>query len=640
MVSRKSLARRCAWGTCIALSGGLLLAGGHALLAKPVASQAGEAAAVPPEAAKRAYSPPVRFANENSNLYWGNTHLHTNNSMDAISLGEATTTPEEAFRFAMGEQIVSSSGVPAKLRRPLDFLVVSDHAEFLGVLPRLAKADSATVDWQPGRRWSELLQSGDASKIESIYLQPRSAVPADLTRSIWQDVAQTADRFNNPGRFTAFIGYEWSSTPSADNLHRNVIFRDGAAKTTQILPFSALDSTDPEKLWAFLKSYEARTGGQVLAIPHNGNISNGRMFAPETFTGQPLTAAYARERARWEPVVEVTQMKGTGEAHPTLSPTDEFADFEIWDKGNFGTAPKQPWMLPYEYARPALKSGLQYEQKLGANPFKFGLVGGTDQHNGLSTTSEDNFIGQFRNSEPSPDRYSRPMARVKNIRENWRLGATGLTAVWARENTREAIFDAMKRREVYATTGSRIQLRFFGGWNYAKSDVQRPDYVHIGYEKGVPMGGDLIRRGGAKAPTFMIAAAKDPDEANLDRIQVIKGWLDAKGDAHEKIYDVALSDGRKVNPRTRKAPPVGSTVDVANATYTNSIGDPELVTVWTDPDFEPDQRAFYYVRVLEIPTPRWTAYDAKFFKVKMPANIPMIVQDRAFSSPIWYNPGR
>ena len=635
MAKRKMVMMHGAWVACAAISAGLLFTGGK----EPMASAASEAGSIS-NSATRPYSPPVRFANEDMNLYWGNTHLHTNNSMDAISLGGATTTPEEAFRFAMGEQIVAASGVPAKLRHPLDFLVVSDHGEYLGVLPKLAKADSAKVDWQPGQQWSEFLHSGDPKKLAEIYTQfhQRVSVPAEFTQSIWQEVAKTADRFNNPGHFTAFIGYEWSSTPNGDNLHRNVIFRDGAAKATQVTPFSALDSTDAEKLWAYLRAYEAKTGGQVLAIPHNGNISNGRMFAPETFTGQPLTAAYARERARWEPVVEVTQMKGTSEAHSTLSPTDEFADFEIWDLGNFTQTAKQPWMLPYEYARSALKSGLQYEQKLGVNPFKFGMVGGTDQHNGLTTTSEDNFIGQFRNSEPSAGRYSRAMAPVKNVRENWRLGAAGLTAVWAKENTRAAIFDAMKRREVYATTGSRIQVRVFGGWNFAKSDVLRPDYAHIGYEKGVPMGGDLMRQAGAKAPSFMIAAAKDPDDANLDRVQVIKGWLDAKGQAHEKIYDVALSGGRKVNPRTGKAPPVGNTVDIANATFTNSIGAPELATVWTDPAFDPNQRAFYYVRVLEIPKPRWTAYDAKFYGVHMPANIPMTVQDRAFSSPIWYNP--
>ncbi|MEJ7936143.1 DUF3604 domain-containing protein, partial [Sphingobium sp. AN558] len=384
MAKRKTVVMHGAWVACAAISAGLLFTGGK----EPVASAASEAGSMASSSATQPYSPPVRFANEDMNLYWGNTHLHTNNSLDAVALGGATTTPAEAFRFAMGEQIVTASGVPAKLRHPLDFLVVSDHAEFLGVLPRLAKADSTKIDWQPGREWSELLQSGDPQKLSSIYAKFHSGayVPAELTRSIWQDVATTADRFNNPGHFTAFIGYEWSSTSSGDNLHRNVIFRDGAARATQVTPFSALDSTDAEKLWAYLRAYEAKTGGQVLAIPHNGNISNGRMFAPETFTGQPLTAAYARERARWEPVVEVTQMKGTSEAHPTLSPTDEFADFEIWDLGNFTQTAKQPWMLPYEYARPALKAGLQFAQKLGVNPFKFGMVGGTDQHNGLTTT--------------------------------------------------------------------------------------------------------------------------------------------------------------------------------------------------------------------------------------------------------------
>ncbi len=359
MANRRSVGKCTAWALGAAISAGLLLAGGKALTAERGGEEAGGTAALSSDPATRPYSPPVRFANEDMNLYWGNTHLHTNNSMDAIALGGATTTPDEAFRFAMGQEIVSASGMPAKLRHPLDFLVVSDHAEFLGVLPRLAKADSATIDWQPGRQWSEFLHSGDAKKLLSIYSQFHSVVrvPAELTQSIWQDVAKTADRFNNPGHFTAFIGYEWSSTPSGDNLHRNVIFRDGAAKATQIVPFSALDGTDAEKLWAFLRAYEVKTGGQALAIPHNGNISNGRMFAPETFGGQPLTAAYARERARWEPVVEVAQIKGTSEAHPTLSPTDEFADFEIWDLGNFTATAKQPWMLPYEYARLALKAG-------------------------------------------------------------------------------------------------------------------------------------------------------------------------------------------------------------------------------------------------------------------------------------------
>ncbi|WP_340318290.1 DUF3604 domain-containing protein [Rhizorhabdus argentea] len=642
------LVLRCGkWATLAAVSGGLLLVGGKALLAEPkeaVVDVANSAKADP--FASTPYSPPVRFAKENTNLYWGDTHLHTSYSADAFGLGNFTVGPEEAYRLARGEEVSSTSGLRAKLRRPLDFLVVSDHAEYIGVFPRLAKGGSTEGVWEQGKRWSDLLKAGDVKTAMNEFFQilraggASSPEPAALVKSIWQDVVRNADRFNDPGHFTALIGYEWSSTPSGDNLHRNVIFRDGADKVMQVVPFSSLDSTDPEKLWAYLKAYEARTGGQVLAIPHNGNLSNGRMFLPQTFSGQPFTASYARDRARWEPVYEVSQTKGTSETHPTLSPTDEFAGFELWDTTNVqGSVRKTPAMLQYEYARKALKDGLRFEQKLGVNPFKFGMIGSTDSHTGLSTTAEDNFMGKLPNSEPSARRYALPLVQTtKETEWNWQIGASGLAAVWAKENTREAIFDAIRRREVYATTGSRIQLRVFGGWNFAKSDVMRPDYVHIGYERGVPMGGDLTRSRAAKAPVFMIAAAKDPDDANLDRAQVIKGWVDAKGETHEKIYDVALSNGRKVNPKTGKAPPVGSTVNVADASYTNSIGAPELATVWTDPDFDPNQRAFYYVRVLEIPKPRWTAYDAKFFKVKMPANIPMTVQDRAFSSPIWYNP--
>lgn len=420
-----------------------------------------------------------------------------------------------------------------------------------------------------------------------------------------------------------------------DNLHRVVLFRDGASKATRQAPFSAQDSSNPEDLWAALQRYEAATGGKVLAIPHNGNLSNARMFLPRMSDGNPFTLSYARMRARWEPVVEVTQSKGDGETHPALSPTDEFADFERWDESNIlRTARKQPGMLRYEYARTVLGEGLAQEAKLAANPFKFGMIGSTDQHTGLSTTTEDNFFGKLKESEPSPDRYRKMLATWNN----WRLSASGLTAAWARENTREAIFDAFKRREVYATTGSRIQVRLFGGWDYRESDVLRPDYATIGYRKGVPMGGDLMRAPAGKVPRFMVTASKDPDEANLDRIQIIKGWLDAKGQTHEKIYDVALSDGRKVDPRTGKAPRVGSTVNVGDASYTNTIGAPELAVVWTDPDFDPAERAFYYARVIEIPKPRWTAYDAKFFKLTMPKQVPRITQDRAYTSPIWYTP--
>ncbi|GGC16580.1 hypothetical protein GCM10011371_00010 [Novosphingobium marinum] len=422
---------------------------------------------------------------------------------------------------------------------------------------------------------------------------------------------------------------------NGDNLHRVVLFRGDAEDTTKVVPFTAQDSTDPEDLWNALAGYEAK-GARVLAIAHNGNVSNGRMFAPTRVNGQPLNARYAEMRSRWEPVYEITQVKGDGEAHPELSPTDEFADFETWDQGNIMlTRDKEPWMLQYEYARPALKEGLRHERKLGTNPFRFGIIGSTDSHTGLATAAEDNFFGKFVESEPSADRWRMKLSKINQ--ESWELGASGLAAVWAPENTREAIFDALMRRETYGTTGSRIRLRFFGGYDYVRGDIDRPDYARVGYSKGVPMGSDLARDAGGKAPSFMVHAVRDPDGPNLDRVQVVKGWLGKDGKTHEKVYDVALSDGRRVGA-DGKAPPVGNTVDIADASYRNSIGDPELATWWTDPDFDPSQPAFYYVRVLEIPRPRWTTHDMKFFGITLPDRVPRTVQDRAYSSPIWYRP--
>ncbi len=462
-----------------------------------------------------------------------------------------------------------------------------------------------------------------------------------LKRSVWDRVVDIASEYNDPGVFTAFNGYEWTSAPSGNNLHRVVIFRDGPDRVKQILPFSAFDSLDPEDLWVFLAKYEADTGGQVLAIPHNPNISNGVMFAETMSNGKRIDRAYAEMRSRWEPLLEVTQMKGDSEAHPFLSPEDEFADYETWDFGNANLPiiPKQDSMLQYEYARSALRLGIQLEQKLGANPFKFGMIGSTDNHISLSTTREDNFFGKLPSLEPREDRIND--AFVSNADGtpaalSWESPASGLAAVWARENTREALFDAMARKEVYATSGSRITVRVFGGWDFTSDEVERHDFARAGYARGVPMGGDLTNGPAGRAPSFMIRAVRDPENANLDRVQVIKGWLDGK-ETQERIYDVACSDGRAiVNRRCEK--PVGSTVDVANASFTNTIGDPLLTAHWVDPDFDPDQRAFYYVRVIEIPKPRWTAYDAKFFGIDMPDEVPMTVQDRAYTSPIWYTP--
>ncbi|WP_239806225.1 DUF3604 domain-containing protein [Croceicoccus hydrothermalis] len=586
------------------------------------------------------YSAPLREPAEN-NLYFGDLHMHTNLSPDAFLTGTRGVAPEEAYRFAMGDTITADNGMDARLRRPLDFIAITDHAEYLGVFPRLLARDDAFAQWDLGRKWLGYLKANEQAKLivdfaDAIQSRERKyRTPDRVVRSVWNDVADLADRYDRPGRFTALIGYEWTSMINGDNLHRVVLFRGDAQQAKNVLPYTAQDSTDPEDLWNALAKYEA-AGTRTLAIAHNGNVSNGRMFAPVRNNGQPLNAQYAEMRSRWEPVYEVTQVKGDGEAHPSLSPGDRFADFETWDKGNISlTAEKQEWMLPYEYARSALREGLRHERALGVNPFKFGMIGSTDTHTGLSTTQEDNFFGKFLESEPSPDRWKQKMAAV--LQESWELGASGLAAVWAPENTRASIFDALMRRETYGTTGSRIRLRFFGGYDYAPRDVDRPDYARIGYRKGVPMGGDLARAANGRAPGFMIHAVRDGDGANLDRAQVVKGWLDAEGRTHEKIYEVALSDGRRVGP-DGTVPDVGSTVDVADASYDNSIGDPELSTYWSDPDFDPDQPAFYYVRVIEIPRPRWTTYDMKYFGIQLPARVPRVVQDRAYSSPIWYHP--
>ena len=578
------------------------------------------------------------------NVYWGDTHLHTRNSADAYSLGNMNLTAADAYRFARGQEIVAHNGMPVRLRRPLDFLVVADHAEYLGGYYRFNVGDPLVVDTEAGQQWKSFLEEGDPDKLIAAFSasmqdsENNPPYPYETRRAIWTDVARTSDDYNDPGRFTAFTGYEWTSMIDGNNLHRVVVYRDGADKVAQIPPFSGQDSLDPRDLWQALANYEAATGGEVMAIPHNGNLSNGMMFPDKTVDGKRIDRGYAETRSRWEPIYEMTQVKGDAEAHPTLSPNDEFADFETWDWDNIGrTQAKEDWMLPHEYARGALKLGLNFEARLGVNPFKFGLIGSTDNHTSLATAAEDNYFGKFPESEPGTKRLTNKMANNR-LWENWRIVASGYAAVWAQENTRESLFAALKRREVYATTGTRIQVRFFGGWSFEANDVVKPAYLDVAYAKGVPMGGDLTGAPKDTAPTFIAVAAKDPDGANLDRVQIVKGWRDRKGELREKVFDVALSDGRQVNPATGKAPPVGSTVDVPDASYTNTIGAPTLATVWTDPDFDPGERAFYYVRVIEIPTPRWTAYDAKYFQVDLPDDVPMVVQDRAYTSPIWYTP--
>ena len=597
---------------------------------------------------QRVYSPYVGRAYPDR-VFFGDTHFHTKLSVDAGLVG-TTLGVDEGYRSARGEKVISNTGQPVQLIRPLDFLVITDHAEMIGLAPMIHESNPALLADPWGKWVHERFNAGPEGRMEAFRnileagtkgINPFSSDA--LVRNIWVDFVEKADTYNEPGRFTAMTGFEWSSTPKGDNFHRVVVFRDGAAKTSQTVPFSLFDSQDPEDLWKYLAGYETKSGGQVLAIPHNGNLSNGLMFADKTFSGKKLSRAYAETRMRWEPIIEVTQIKGDGEAHPLLSPEDEFADYETWDVSNIaGSAPKQQSMLQYEYARSALKLGLELGRKLGANPYKFGLSGATDTHTALATTREENFFGKYQSTEPSPDRHNGevipaddPALRIKTSQEV----ASGLTAVWARENTRGDIFDSMRRKEVYATTGTRIRVRVFAGWDFGADEVSRPDFIAQGYRRGVPMGGDLRKAPSGKAPTFMVRALRDPDGANLDRVQVIKGWLDGKGKLHERIYDVAVSDDRKIGADGRAKKPVGNTVDVATATYTNTIGDALLTAHWKDPNFDPKERAFYYVRVLEIPTPRWTTYDAAFFKIKRPDNVPATIQDRAYTSPIWYTPG-
>ncbi len=605
---------------------------------------------------KRATYSPYAGRNFPVRPFFGDTHLHTSYSMDAGAFG-ARLGPRDAYVFAKGREVTSSTGQPVKLSRPLDFLVVADHSDGMGFFPLLIGGDPSVLSYPQGRRWNEMIHSGQGATaaVEIITsfgagkitpgLLPTPGTPA--YRGAWSETIKAAEEANAPGRFTAFIGYEWTSNTGGNNLHRNVIFRDGGERASRVEPFTTqkpLGSDNPEDLWKWMTDYEAKTGGEVLAIAHNGNLSNGRMFPIVEAFGKKIDRGYAERRARWERLYEVTQIKGDGEAHPFLSPNDEFANFERWDKGNLDlTEAKKPEMLEFEYARSALKNGLLLGTKLGTNPYKFGLIGSTDSHTGLATADEDNFFGKMSSMEPERERVTKVFVRNPQTGVtimDWENSASGYAAVWATDNTRESLFDAMQRRETYATTGPRMLVRFFGGWDFAPADAKSRLPADVGYSKGVPMGGDLAAAPQGKAPTFLVAALRDPIGANLDRYQIIKGWVDKSGKVQERIYDVAWSGDRKPDPKTGKLPPVGNTVDVAEATWTNTIGSPELIAVWKDPDFDPKQPAFYYGRVIEIPTPRWTAYDAKFYGVKPDPKTPMSLQERAYTSPIWYTPKR
>ncbi|WP_439107433.1 DUF3604 domain-containing protein [Congregibacter sp.] len=602
------------------------------------------------------YSPYINTSPQRQ-VYFGDTHVHTGLSADAGGSG-TRLMPEDAYRFARGEEVHSNTGQPVRLHRPYDFFMITDHSDGMGLISDLLEGTANVIEDPSGRAYHEDFNAGGRQAADAMVrliaqfsqgetppaLRYEPGVPA--YRHVWERLVAAAEEFNDPGHFTTFIAYEWTSLVKGNNLHRNVIFRDNADKALKVVPFTSMPpvgSQDPKDLWAWMAAYEDETGGDVTAIPHNGNLSNGMMFPlrDDFEDGKELDAAYAKSRMTWERIYEVTQFKGDGEAHPLLSPDDEFADFETWDFGNLDVSEKKTEaMLPGEYARSGLLRGLQLQQLLGVNPYQFGFEGGTDTHTGLSTPDEENFFSKFKITEPNPERTTHPGKTNPDLGIVGASGAgynaAGVTAVWADENSRHAIFDAMERRETYATTGPRIALRFFGGWEFKESDAHAPDLATKGYAGGVPMGSELPTAKGA-SPRFLISALRDPMGANLDRVQVVKGWVSADGEAKEKIYNVAWSDNRTPDKQGR-LPGVGNTVDLDGPSWSNSIGAAELSTVWKDPDFDKSEAAFYYLRVLEIPTPRWTAYDAVRYGVKAPKGVPLITQERAYSSPIWYAP--
>lgn len=599
----------------------------------------------------KAYSP---YAGRNfaTGVYWGDTHLHTDISMDAGAFGNRLGL-DEAYRFARGEEVTSTNAGRVRLSRPLDFLVVADHSDNMGFFPDMLSGAQHILSDPTGKDWYDRIQRGEGVGValeligkfsqgefpETLIYRPDSAPYKDA----WARTVSAAEKYNEPGVFTAFIGYEWTSLVKGNNMHRVVVYRDGGDKGGQMVPFTTMEpqgSTTPRKLWAWMEGYEKSTGGDVLAIPHNGNLANGIMFPMDKQSdGKRIDAEYVALRDKWEPLYEATQIKGDGETHPLLSPEDEFADYETWDIGNLDVSEaKTDDMLAGEYAREALKRGLKLEAKLGTNPYKFGMIGSTDSHTSLATAQEDNFFGKHSGAEPSPERMSHPfMSNENGTIMGWQMVSSGLAAVWARDNTREALFDAMARKEVYATTGSRMMVRFFGGWDFTPADLRgNRQPAFSGYHKGVPMGSDLPPKGMKSSPSFMVFALRDPVGANLDRIQIIKGWYDG-GKLREKVYDVSWSGERKPGA-DGKLPPVGNTVSAPSASWTNTIGASELGTVWTDPDFNPKHRAFYYARVMEIPTPRWSTYDAFRFGLDIPEGAPVSTQERAYTSPIWYTP--
>jgi hypothetical protein len=579
-------------------------------------------------------------ANPDRDAYFGAVHVHTSLSFDAFTNG-TRTTPEDAYRWAKGQEITSSGfGAPMKIKTPLDFYMVSDHAEMLGVFRQMQNPDSAVSKLPIAKRvlsddpntamqaFAEILRDMSTGKGDPALFDP------EISRSTWQDVIAAAEEFNEPGKFTTFAGFEWTSNPNQRNLHRVVVFRGTDALPE--LPLSANDDEDPEALWRWME-VQRGNGATLLAIPHNGNASDGRMFEMVKFDGQPIDAAWIASREKNEPLYEITQIKGTSETHPALSPNDEFAGFEQWDYTLSADA-ERPKNRKGSFARQALLDGMSLEAKGQGNPFKFGFIGDSDTHNAAASNEEFNYTGKFAHENEPANRLDglegQPPGQIQQIRE---FSSAGLAGVWAESNTREAIFDAMMRRETFGTSGPMIRVRMFGGFGLTADDLRASDFVTRGYKGGVPMGGDLSGGQGDSAPTFLVTALKDPKSGHLDRIQIVKGWLDASGQQHEKVFDAAWSGDRTVGA-DGKLPPVGNTVDLKTATYTNSIGAPELTVAWTDPEFDPKQRAFYYARVLEIPTPRWSTIDAVALGKPLLEGIDPSIQERAWTSPIWYTP--
>jgi len=598
-------------------------------------------------------------------LYFGDTHLHTTYSFDAFLNKNFTADPDTAYRWAKGEPVIHPyNRTRVQIGTPLDFLVVSDHAEMLGVMRAIR---GETIQWEEiglyasFKRWLAVRQLNEAldkglGRVFFARFLPKSAEVkggdpvADINNNIggiaifgdttntskdaWQDIIGAAERHNEPGVFTSLLGWEWSSIPTGANLHRIVVTPEGGEKASQYLPFGSDQSQYPEDLWQWLADTAERTDSRFIAIPHNSNISKGYMFAETTVRGQPITADYARTRMQWEPISEVTQIKGDSETHAQFSPDDEFADFETYDY-YIQTTKNNTEISPGDYIRPALKLGLALEQKVGANPYKFGFIGSTDAHSGLASPEENNFQGKMA-ADSTPETKA-PVLGNPTGASGWDMSASGLAAVWATENSREAIYAAFKRKETYATSGPRLRVQLFAGWDFPDNAESSEDFARIGYDYGVPMGGDLTANASASAPEFLVRAVKDPMDANLDRLQIVKGWVDAAGQQYEKVYNIDWSGDRELDAEGN-LPAVGNTVDLKSARYTNSIGQAEFAVKWSDPDFDPAQSAFYYARVLQIPTPRNGLYDSLALGLDNPPRGPKTLQERAYTSPVWYTP--